>query len=60
MKRFTIDVRVVGFSQVTVKAETQEEAEDKAADKVMAYKVSDLRWKETTYDHLSSTDIGGA
>jgi len=47
MKKFRIDVRVVGFSEVVVRAETLEEAEDKAVGEVMRYQVTDLRWKET-------------
>lgn len=54
MKTFNIDVRVTGYSQVTVQAETLEEAEEKAMDAVMNYKVGDLRWKETQCTYLDA------
>lgn len=48
MSLFHIDVRVVGYAQVAVKAESQEEAVDKALDSVMKYTVQDLRMKEAS------------
>lgn len=45
MTTFHIDVKVIGFSQVSVQANTLEEAEQLAMDKVLSYPVEELRWK---------------
>lgn len=57
MPRFNIDVRVIGYSQITVEAESVEEAEDKVCEKIMEYKVADLRWKETQYTNLDEEGV---
>lgn len=45
MKQFTFEVEVRGFQQVTVSAETQEEAEELVGDRIMEGPVADLRSK---------------
>lgn len=54
MKTFHIDVKVVGFSQVSVQAISLEEAEELARDKVSDYTVEELRWKT-----MSCTELNG-
>lgn len=56
MKTFNIDVHVVGFSQISVQAETLEKAEDKAREEVKQYKVSDLLWKEMQCTNLDDNE----
>ncbi len=57
MKRYTLDLRVVGYETISVEATSLEEAEERASEIVMQRQVSHLRWKEVQFDHLRMEDL---
>jgi hypothetical protein len=52
---YRLDIKVTGFSEIVVKADSYEEAKDQAVAKLFAMQVSDLRWKTTEVDSEENT-----
>ena len=55
-RAYRIDVRVIGFVEITVDADTSEEAFEKAEEvfdeEYLHRPISDLRWKETKFEEI--------